>query len=569
MRLLIRACLICGFLSAGCSGPARPETPGLDESTEMQTYEENSTIGTPLFTPWREEVGIQFRHFNAATVERRLPETMGSGVAFFDFDNDDYPDIYFVNGAPIGGDRNTSTSGRLYRNLGNGKFKDVTAGSGLEESFFGMGVAVGDFENDGFLDLAVSGIDRVRLFRNRGDGRFENISDRLGDECPGYGASLGFLDFDRDGFLDLFVTRYVEWSPDRDISCSPDGVTRTYCTPEVYPAITNCLFRNVGGRRFENVSASAGLDDLPGKALGLVALDYNNDGWQDLAVANDTKGNFLLVNQQDGTFVDVGIESGMAFSEPGLARGGMGIDAGDIDGDGRIDIVIGRFAQEMSAVFRSRDEGRYVDDAAQLGIGLPTLMTLSFGTLIEDFNNDGRLDILLVNGHIEPEIAITRQGQSYSQPSQFFQNLGEGRFEALDPNAIGLDDWLLVARGFASADYDLDGDVDFVVTQNGGPAYLLENNLEGVNWIRIKLIGTASNRVGYGSTLRLWTGEQELIRHLGSGRSYLSASDPRITFGLGDRESVSRLEIRWPSGTVQVLEDPPINTTIEVVEPSK
>jgi hypothetical protein len=311
------------------------------------------------------------------------------------------------------------------------------------------------------------------------------------------------------------------------------------------------------------------LGELPGKALGLVTVDSNNDGWPDLVVANDTEGNFLLINQHDGTFSEVGIESGIAYSESGAARGGMGIDAGDIDGDGLVDIVIGNFSQEMSAYFRGIESGYFMDDAAQVGIGLPTLMTLAFGTLVEDIDNDGWLDILLVNGHIEPEISVTRQSQSYRQAPQFFRNLGQGKFEVLDPELTGLADWLLVARGFASGDYDQDGDLDFVVTQNGGPAYLLRNNQTGNNWIRLSLIGSESNRLGYGAKVRVFTEGAVVTRHLGSGRSYMSASEPKITVGLGKQAEVRLVEITWPSGRVQVLDSPAINSVIEVVEPAE
>jgi hypothetical protein len=432
-----------------------------------------------------------------------------------------------------------------------------------------MGVAVGDLENDGFLDLAVSSVDQVRIFRNLGNGRFRNVTEELGLNCPGFSTSLAFLDFDRDSFLDLFVLRYVEWSPKRDIRCSPNGVNRTYCTPEVYPKITNCLFRNINGKKFEDISSSAGLKRFPGKALGLVTLDYNDDGWLDVAVANNTEGNFLLINQSGKTFTDLGAESGMAFSESGVARGGMGIDAGDIDEDGQVEIVIGNFSQEMNAYFHGREGGSFMDDAAQVGIGLPTLMTLSFGVLVEDFDNDGWLDVLFVNGHIEPEIVFTQQTQSYRQPPQFFRNLGNGGFEALDANSIGLDDFLLVARGFACADFDLDGDLDFVVTQNGGPAYFLKNNQVQNNWLQISLVGTKSNRIGYGTRVKIFTPQGVLTRDLTSGRSYLSASEPVISAGLGKNSIVERIELSWPSGIRQVIENPEINTRLRIIESEK
>ncbi|UCF38896.1 MAG: CRTAC1 family protein [Acidobacteriota bacterium] len=562
------AVLVLWMVWSSCGSTASESDLPPSDGRDGETLAADQEVSEHLFTVMGDQIGLDFQHFNASSNERLLPETMGSGVAFFDFDNDLYPDLYLVNGAPLRGNADNSHTGRLYRNLGNGTFRDVTRGSGLEESFFGMGVAVGDMENDGLLDLAVSGVDSVRFYRNLGNGKFENVSQQVQIDCPGYGASLAFLDFDRDGWIDLLVTRYVEWTADTDIPCSPDGVHRTYCTPEVYPAISNCLFRNVDGKRFENVSKKAGLEELKGKALGAVTLDSNSDGWPDVAVANDTVGNFLLVNQGDGTFTDVGIDSGMAYSESGAARGGMGIDVGDVDGDGLVDIVIGNFSQEMSAFFRGVESGYFMDDAAQVGIGLPTLMTLAFGTLVEDFDNDGWLDILLVNGHIEPEIAATRPSQAYRQVPQFFRNVEGMKLEALDGNAAGLRDQLWVARGFASGDFDQDGDLDFVVTQNGGPAYLLRNNLKENNWLRIALTGTQSNRTGYGARVRIQIdSSRTLTRYLESGRSYLSASEPVITVGLGRAEAVERIEVQWPSGQLQEIESPPINSILRVTEP--
>jgi hypothetical protein len=522
---------------------------------------------TYLFSDMTEESGVRFTHFNSASPERLLPETMGSGVAVFDYDNDGWPDIYFANGAPLNGRSGQKPVQALWRNLGNGRFEDVTAGSGLDVTFFAMGAAVGDIENDGWLDLVVSGTDRVRVFRNLGNGRFREAAGELNIDCVGYGSSVAFLDYDRDGFLDLYVGRYVKWTPETDIPCSPDGVHRTYCTPEVYPAIENCLFRNLGGKKFQNVTRESGLSRYRGKSLGVVILDINDDGWPDIAVANDTVGNFLLVNQKDGTFSDAGEDSGMAYSESGAARGGMGIDAGDIDRDGLVDVVIGNFSQEMVAFFRGTGSGYFIDDAAQVGIGIPTLMTLAFGTLVEDFDNDGWLDILIVNGHIEPNISQTRRSQAYQQPPQFFHNLGEGKFSAVPEDMVVQEKKLLVARGFAGADFDADGDVDFVLTQNGGPAHLLRNETHGNHWMRIKLEGTKSNRVGYGAKVRVVTGDTVMTRFLVSGRSYLSASEPVVSVGLGTHDSVDRLEIIWPSGLIQNVEAPPVDQVLTVREP--
>jgi enediyne biosynthesis protein E4 len=551
--------------AAGCSGSADSVEPLIDRRRDPPELADPEF--KHAFVDVTREAGIDFVHYNAATERRLLPETMGSGVAFFDFDGDNYPDLFFINGAPLGPSRDRPTS-RLYRNLRNGRFADVTEGSGLDETYFGMGVAVGDFENDGRLDLAVTTTDGVRLYRNLGDGRFENVTRRMGMGCPGWGASLAFLDYDRDGYLDLFISRYIEWTVETDIPCSPDGVNPTYCTPEVYPGIGNCLYRSVDGVRFEDVSDEAGISQWLGKALGVVVLDYNDNGWPDVAVANDTVGNFLFVNQGDGTFKEFGVDSGMAYSESGAARGGMGIDAGDIDRDGAVDIVIGNFSQEMVAFFRSVESGYFIDDAAQVGIGLPTLMTLAFGTLVEDFDNDGWLDILVVNGHIEPEISVTRRAQAYRQAPQFFWNLGEGRFASLEGPVIGPVEKLLVGRGFASGDFNRNGALDFVVSQNGAEACLLRNESTGDNnWIQVKLEGTVSNSIGYGTRLRAIVGDTVITRHLVSGRSYMSASEPIFTVGLGGFTSVDRLELRWPSGIEQTVMNPPTNRFITVREP--
>lgn len=523
-------------------------------------------VTKPLFVDMTADSGVRFVHYNAASKEKWLPETMGSGVAVFDFDNDRLPDLFFINGSTLDG-KGERPTGKLYRNIGGDRFVDATEGSGLDESYFGMGAAVGDIDNDGWIDLAVSTTDGTRIYRNLGGGRFQNVTRQMGLNCPGFGSSLAFLDYDRDGFLDLFVGRYVQWTPQTDIPCSPDRVHRTYCTPELYPGIRNCLFRNVKGKRFENKSKASGVDRFVGKTLGVAVLDLDADGWPDIAVANDTVANYLLVNRRDGTFSEAGIETGLAYSESGAARGGMGIDTGDLDGDGTVDVVIGNFSQEMAAFFRSVEPGYFIDDAAPAGIGLPTLMTLAFGTLVEDFDNDGWLDVLLANGHIEPEISETRRSQSYRQPPQFFRNLGKGRFQLLDSSTMDPPDLLLVGRGFAGGDFDLDGDLDFVITQNGDRAVLIRNDsADGNDWLQIRLEGVRSNRLGLGARIQVVAGATTLTRYLVSGRSYLSACEPVVTVGLGKIRSVDRVIVDWPSGTHQVVESPPTRHRITIRE---
>ncbi|HSR68584.1 MAG TPA: CRTAC1 family protein [Acidobacteriota bacterium] len=561
MKSLLPALMLAAALAAACQPSAQDAASASDEEAPEEQ------IPSPTFTDITAQAGIDFRHFNAASDDRLLPETMGSGAAFFDFDGDGLADLYLLNGAPLRGDSAQGPQGALYRNLGEGRFQDVTRQSGLEASFYAMGAAAGDFDNDGLTDLFLSGVGQQRLFRNLGRGRFQDVTQRAGLSEGGFGSGAAWLDYDRDGYLDLFVGRYVEWSADGDIPCSPDGVHRTYCTPEVYPSVANKLYRNLGGGSFKDVSAAAGLAEHKGKALGVVVLDHNQDGWPDIAVANDTVRNFLFINAGNAFFREEGIDSGMAYSESGAARGGMGIDSGDLDGNGLSDVVIGNFSHEMSAYFRAIGNGFFVDDAAPSGIGLPTLMTLAFGLLCEDFNSDGRLDVLIVNGHIEPDIARTQASQSYRQPAQLFWNKGEGSFE---PSQEPPQSPLLVpivGRGLAGADIDADGDLDLVITENGGPARLLRNDHPQGNWIRLRLQGNKSNRSGYGARLRLTAGSSTWVRELTSGRSYLSASEAVIAFGLGEIEKVDRVEIVWPSGVRQVLEDPAVNRLHTVQEP--
>jgi len=521
-----------------------------------------------LFTDMTAYSGVVFKHFNDPSPRKYLPETMGSGVALLDYDNDGLLDIYLVNGARLKPPRNIpgAPTSVLYRNLGNWKFQAVTAQAKLDEPMFGMGVAVGDYDNDGFTDLFISGVDGDRLYHNMGNGTFEDVSERAGLNDAGFGSSAAFLDYDRDGYLDLFVGRYVEWTRETDIPCSPDGIHRVYCTPEAYNGESNRLYRNLGGRRFKDVTRSSGIWHQDGKTLGVAIMDHNHDGWPDIAVANDTVRNFLFLNDRDGTFTESGVTTGMAYSESGATRGGMGIDVGDADGDGYIDIAVGNFSQEMSALYRGSAGGFFVDDAPQAGIGLPTLMTLAFGTLFFDYDSDGLLDLLLVNGHIEPEINKTQRLQKYTQPPHLFRNESNGSFRPMIDKAGSPLTEPLVGRGLASGDLDGDGDLDIVITQNGHPAKVCRNNAKRQSWIRIQLIGTRSNRTGYGAVVKAVTGKKSWTRMFASGRSYLSACEPVVTIGLGSASQLDKLEITWPSGRVQTIQRPAINQLLKVKE---
>ncbi len=523
-----------------------------------------------LFADITDAAAVRFTHFTGASGRRLLPETMGAGAAVFDYDADGDADLYLVNGATLPAAGPGDPSGALYRNEGGGRFQEVTVAAGLDRPIYGMGAAVGDVDGDGGLDLFVSGVGADRLYLNRGDGTFEDATARMGlGGSGGFGSSAAFLDYDRDGDLDLFAGRYVEWSVATDVACSPDGVTRVYCTPEVYAGESNRLYRNDGGLRFTDVTREAGVYRPEGKTLGVVPLDHDGDGWPDLAVANDTVRNFLFLNNRNGSFREAGVETGMAFSESGGVRGGMGIDAGLVDGDGFEDVVIGNFALEMAAFYRGGPGGFFRDDAAQAGVGLPTLMHLAFGTLLADFDGDGWLDLAFANGHIEPEIALIRAPQTYAQPLQLFRN-DEGRSFSPVEDVAGSplrSPW--VGRGLAAGDLDGDGDLDLVLTQNGRSARVLRNDAARGPWLRVEPASARSNRPGYGTKVRVVAGGRALTRRLVSGRSYLAAREPALTIGLGPRGRVERVEIVWPSGRRQAFLEVPAEKALRVAEPER
>jgi hypothetical protein len=554
----MRAIAAIAALAVACSTP---------ESARVGGVAQRGAKAEARFVDVTAAVGIDFIHRNAATERRYLPETMGAGVAIFDYDGDRWPDIYFVNGAPAADAATGVATGALYRNLGDGRFVETTAASGLARPFLGMGAAVGDFDNDGDVDLFVTGVAGDHLFRND-EGVFTDVAAAFGLTDAGFGSSAAFVDIDRDGWLDLFIGRYVEWSPATDRRCSPDGVHPSYCTPEVYPGASNRLYRNLEGTRFADVTAAAGVLLPEGKTLGVVALDYDLDGWPDLATANDTTRNFLFHNTGTGALREVGVEEGLAYSASGSTRGGMGIDAGDSDGDGRPEVAIGNFAQEMSAIYRATGGGPFRDDAAQLGVGLQTLMTLAFGTLFLDYDLDGWLDLLIVNGHIEPTIGDLQPQQTYAQAAALFHNLApaEGFGEVADPGDLGTP---LVGRGLAVGDLDRDGDGDVVITQNGGAARVFRNETPGGHWLRLELTARSGSVTPYGARATAWVAGRAIRRTLASGRSYLSASEPTIELGVGEATMVDRLEVRWPSGLNHVLFDVEVDASLELSEPAE
>ncbi len=511
--------------------------------------------------------GIRFVHENGAFGKKYLPETMGSGGAFFDYNNDGWLDILLLNGMSFRGAGKKRSLPALYRNNGDGTFAEVTEQTGLDIQLFGMGISAADYDNDGDSDVYVSGVGEDHLFQNQGNGRFKDVTRSSGLSNPEFGTSSAFLDFDRDGYLDLFVANYVKWSEEEDIYCSLDGKNKAYCTPEPYHGTTPRLFRNLGNGKFVDVTKAAGLFDETNKGLGVVVFDYNNDDWPDLMLANDTQPNKLWENQKDGSFREVGVMAGIAFSEDGIARGAMGIDAGDYDQSGYESVLIGNFSNEMLSLYHNEGSGFFIDDAPVSSVGPASLLSLTFGCFFFDFDLDGYLDIFTANGHVENDIGEVQKRVTYAQPPQLFQNLDGRHFKEVTLQMGKEFAKPRVARGAAYADFDNDGDLDILLTTCGGPARLFRNDGGNRNsWVTVELVGVRSNRDGIGSTVVLRSAGKSQKRMVRTGGSYCSQSQLRITFGLGSDHRVDSLEIRWPSSKTQVVKTPPINRIIRIDE---
>lgn len=497
--------------------------------------------------------GIEFRHQNGAYGGKLLPETMGSGCAFIDYDADGWPDILLVNGTSWPGRDGPRTTLRLYHNNRNGTFTDVTRRAGLDVELYGMGVAVGDCTNDGFPDIYVTCVGQNRLFRNTGRGTFVDATATSGLGRRGaFSTSALWFDFDGDGLLDLFVCNYVRWSVEQDIFCSTDGRTKSYCTPEAYRGDTCWLFRNLGNGRFEDVTATSGIFDTSSKSLGVALIDDTGDGWPDLVVANDTQPNKLYRNQRDGTFREVGVPSGIAFSAEGRARAGMGIDTADFDNSGRAGVAITNFDREMIGLYRATGPGLYEDVAMRTGVGNASRNRLGFGCVFADMNLDGTLDLVVANGHIDEAVRDRRTGVGHAQAPLLLANRGDGTFADV-ASAAGADFATpRVGRGLACADFDRDGDLDLLMTTNNGPAALFRNDqASGHRSVRVTLQGTRANRDAIGAVVRIDHDGTSQSRMVKSGGSYLSQSELPVTFGVGTRDVVARMVITWPGGRTE------------------
>ena len=515
-----------------------------------------------------EQAGINFRHNSGAYGGKLLPETLGAGCAFLDYDADGYQDILLVNSMDWPGHKRGRCTLKLYKNNRNGTFADVTRAAGLDFELYGMGVAVGDYNNDGFPDILITCVGQNRLFRNTGKGTFQDVTKFSGlAGRQAFSTSALWFDYDRDGHLDLFICNYVNWSPEHDVFCSLDGKNKSYCTPEAYRGETCWLFHNRGDGTFEDVTASSGIFDTSSKSLGVAMLDFDQDGWPDLFVANDTQPNKLYRNLRNGKFKDSAIEAGLAFSADGKARAGMGVDVGDFENSGRPGIAITNFDNEMVGLYRSPAAGQFDDVSIAAGVGGPSKTTLGFGCGFADLDLDGRLDLVVANGHIDDTVRNIRGNVGYAQPPHLFLNLGNGKFQDVAGTNGG--DFVAprVGRGLAFADFDLDGDIDLLLTTNNGPAYLFRNDLRSANRaLRLRLTGTKSNRDAIGAVVRIHVNGQVQMRTVRGGSSYLSQSELPLTFGVGKADRIDRITVEWSSGGTQELKNISSGKAYELTE---
>ena len=504
------------------------------------------------FSDVTRESGILFEHNNGAFGKKYLPETLGSGCAFFDYDNDGWPDILLVNGMDWPGHARRRTPIQLYRNNRNGTFTDVTREARLDVELYGIGAAAGDYDNDGCEDLYITAFGQNRLFHNNGDKTFTDVTERAGLAAyQSLSTSAVWFDYDRDGRLDLLVANYVRWSPEQDIFCSLDGRTKSYCTPQAYPGTTCWLFRNRGDGTFEDVTGKAGLHDPTSKSLGVTVLDYDMDGWPDVFIANDTQPNKLYHNDGNGKFSETAVTAGVAFSEDGAARAGMGADAADYNNSGMPSLVVTNFSNEMVGLYRNQGHGFFIDEAPRSTVGKSSRLTLGFGCFFFDADLDGRLDLLVANGHIDSTISSVESRVSYAESPHLFYNEGHGQFRDIS-GLVGRSFALpKVARGCAYADFDNDGDLDVLLTTNNGPAYLYRNDGCRNHSLRFRTVGRKSNAGGIGTVVRVWTPEGMRWQMVKSGSSYLSQSERTVTFGLGERTAIDRARLEWPSRTTQ------------------
>ncbi len=590
-RALLWSAGAAGLLAAALVGvyaflhrtPSPADRTAAVEASPVAPGPEPTSPETPpkaYFTDITRQAGLRFRHTNGAYGEHLMPETIGSGVAFVDYDQDGDPDLLLVDSSYWAGHEGAASPHQtLYRNDGTGHFEEVSTEAGLGQDFFGMGVAVGDYDNDGWPDLFITAVGHDHLYHNR-QGHFEEVSASAGvaGGPADWSTCAAFIDYDNDGDLDLFVCQYVKWSRDTDlrIDFKLTGLGRAYGAPNHFVGTHSRLYRNDGDGRFTDVSAETGIQITDphsgrpeGKALGVAPVDYDRDGWIDLFIANDTERNFLFHNLGNGHFEEVGAFEGIAFDRNGKATSGMGIDAAWYRNDDDLAVAIGNFANEMTSFFTTSDGAPpFADEAMLEGIGAPSRLALTFAVLFFDYDLDGRLDLFQANGHLEPDINKVQPGQHYAQPLQLFRNCApacEAAYRLVEGNPVL--DRPLVGRGAAYADIDGDGDLDLAITQNGRPAVLLRNDLTPPHWLRVDVEGTRANRDGIGAVIELRTASTLQRRRVMPTRGFLSQSEKTVTFGLDDARIVNALRVIWPGGTVQQVEVPKVDTILHIKQP--
>jgi hypothetical protein len=569
-------CLALLCLLSACKQPAS-NAPAAQPAGEQAAVASPSPSPTPPrpsgpieFTDVTTQAGIRFKHNSGAFGKKYLPETIGSGCAFLDYDNDGWQDILLINSTDWPESKKRRSFAALYRNNKDGTFTDVTHQVGLGVEMYGIGVAVADYDNDGNQDIYITCVGPNHLFRNLGNGKFADVTSRAGLAEPGFSTSAAWFDYDNDGKLDLFVGNYVEWTVRTDQFCTLDGKNKTYCTPQTYKGQSSVLYRNRGNGTFENITARAGVNDPAGKTLGVALLDFDDDGWMDLFVANDTEPNKLYRNNHNGTFTDNAVLAGVAFSEAGTARAGMGVDAADYDGSGRQSVVIGNFTNESIALYHNDGSGLFTDEAAASGIGKISAQSLTFACFFFDYNLDGMLDIFAANGHVSDDISIVQPTVKYAQPPHLFLNKGRKKFEEVTARLGRALNRAIVGRGAAYGDFDNDGDLDLVLTTNNGPARLLRNeNANQNDLLRVRTIGAKSNRDGIGAKVVVKTSKgRTLFGMVRTGSSYCSQAELPLTFGLGKPEegTVLTIEITWPGNQKERIADVKPNQFVTVQE---
>ena len=537
----------------------------------------NAAETTLRFTDQTQAAGIHFKHINAASKHKYLPETMGAGGLFFDYDNDGHLDIYLVNSGTLSRDaqspRQTNHSDILYRNNGDGTFADVTEKAGLQQNYgYGMGCLAADYDNDGDADLYLTNFGKNQLYRNNGDGTFTDVTSRAGVADGSWSVSASFGDFNLDGYLDLYVANYLDYQLETAHACFLEGV-HIYCGPHEYPGAPDTLYRNNGDGTFTDVTTRAGLHPV-GKGLGTLFTDYNSDGYPDIFVANDAVPDFLYRNNGDGTFTDVAITAGVAYNSEGRATASMGIAAGDYDNDGLLDLFVTNFSLEINSLFHNDSDGFYTMTTFETGLADPSFSQLGFGTQFLDADNDGTLELFVANGHVWDNVSKITPSLSYKQRCQIFGNIATGQYRDLSETAGAFFKRRVVGRGVVTGDYNNDGAVDVLVTCCGETPVLLRNHSQTAhqkhNWVKVRLVGTESNRDGIGAKVWVQTDKNTQFKEATCGGSYASSSDPTLHFGIGAQEIIQSIKVQWQSGRSQTVDfsntENPVNQIIRIIE---